>query len=33
LAARGFGFSTLLIDLLAQSGTGRDEPSAAQRII
>jgi hypothetical protein len=30
LAARHFGFSTLLIDLLAQSGVEADEPSAAR---
>ena len=28
LAARGFGFSTLLVDLLAQSGIDLGEPSA-----
>jgi glycogen debranching enzyme len=33
LAARGFGFSTLLIDLLAQSGIAIPEPSAPQRMI
>jgi glycogen debranching enzyme len=33
LAARGFGFGTLLIDLLAQSGIDGDEPSATERMI
>ena len=33
LAARGFGFSTLLIDLLAQSATAMPKPSAPQRMI
>jgi hypothetical protein len=33
LAARDFGFSTLLIDLLAQSGIEDDEPSASARMM
>ena len=33
LAARGFGFSTLLIDLLAQSGNDAGQPSAARRMM
>jgi hypothetical protein len=33
LAARGFGFATLLVDLFAQSGIERGETSAAQRMI
>jgi len=33
LAARGFGFSTLLLDLLAQSGINVDEPSASGRMM
>jgi len=33
LAARAFGFSTLLIDLLAQSGVAMREPSAVRRMI
>jgi len=33
LAARGFGFSTLLIDLLAQCGIGPRESSDAGRMI
>ena len=33
LAARGFGFSTLLIDLLAQCGIGSPSPSDAGRMI
>jgi hypothetical protein len=33
LAARGFGFSTLLIDLLAECGVGQDEPSGTARMI
>jgi hypothetical protein len=33
LAARGFGFSTLLIDLLAQCGINPPQPSAAQRMM
>ncbi len=32
-AARGFGFSTPLVDLLLQSGTAADEPSARQRMM
>ena len=30
LGARGFGFSTLLVDLLAQSGMASCEPSAGR---
>jgi hypothetical protein len=33
LAARGFGFATLIVDLLAQSGIDPDHPSAAERMI
>jgi glycogen debranching enzyme len=33
LAARGVGFSTLLIDLLAECGNAPDQPSAAQRMM
>jgi Mannosylglycerate hydrolase MGH1-like glycoside hydrolase domain len=33
LAARGFGFSTLLVDLLANSGVEPREPSAVRRMI
>jgi len=33
LAAHGFGFSTLLIDLLAQSGVAGNKPSGSQRMI
>jgi hypothetical protein len=33
LGARGFGFSTLLIDLLPQSGVEIGETSAARRIM
>ena len=33
LAARGFGFATLLVDLLAQSGVQGYELSATQRMI
>jgi hypothetical protein len=33
LAADGFGFSTLLIDLLADSGVQAGEPSAPRRMI
>jgi glycogen debranching enzyme len=33
LAARGFGFSTLLVDLLANSGIDAQEPSAGRRMI
>jgi hypothetical protein len=33
LAARGFGFSTLLVDLLPQSGVAIRETSAARRIM
>ncbi len=33
LAARGFGFSTLLIDLLAQCGNDPEQPSAVQRMM
>jgi hypothetical protein len=33
LAARGFGFSTLPIDLLAQCGIDPAQPSAAQRMM
>jgi hypothetical protein len=33
LAARSFGFSTLLIDLLAQCGTGDGEPSAIRAMM
>jgi glycogen debranching enzyme len=33
LAARGFGFANLLVDLLAQSGVRGDELSATQRMI
>jgi hypothetical protein len=33
LAARDFGFATLLIDLLAECGIGGGETSAAPRII
>jgi hypothetical protein len=33
LAARGFGFSTLLTDLLAQCGIELEQPSAAQRMM
>jgi mannosylglycerate hydrolase MGH1-like protein len=33
LAARDFGFSTLLIDLLAASGNDSDEPSASRRMM
>ena len=33
LAARGFGFSTLLIDLLAQCGINPEQPSARQRMM
>jgi len=33
IAARGFGFLTLLIDLLAQSGIDGGETSAAGRIM
>jgi glycogen debranching enzyme len=33
LAARGFGFSTLLLDLLATSGIDAGEPSAAAPMI
>ena len=33
LAASGFGFSTLIVDLLAQSGIEPDQPSASERMI
>jgi hypothetical protein len=33
LAARGFGFSTLLVDLLAGCGVDIGEPSAERRIM
>jgi hypothetical protein len=33
LGARGFGFATLLIDLLARSGIPDSEPSAGNRIM
>ena len=33
LGARGFGFATLLIDLLAECGVGGAEPSARHRIM
>jgi hypothetical protein len=33
LAARGFGFSTMLIDLLAECGNDPGQPSAAQRMM
>ena len=33
LAARGFGFATLLIDLLAECGIGGSEPSGRARIM
>jgi hypothetical protein len=33
LAARGFAFSTLLVDLLAVSGVEHGEPSASQRMM
>jgi hypothetical protein len=33
LAARGFGFSTLLVDLLAQCGVDPLDPSAARRMM
>jgi hypothetical protein len=33
LAARGFGFATLIVDLLAQSGIDGGEPSATERMI
>jgi hypothetical protein len=33
LAARGFGFSTLLVDLLAVCGLPAGEPSAGHRMM
>lgn len=33
LAARGFGFATLLIDLLAERGIATAEPSGERRIM
>jgi hypothetical protein len=33
LGARGFGFSTLLVDLLAQCGQAEPEPSAGRPIM
>jgi hypothetical protein len=33
LAARGFGFATLLIDLLAECGIGDAQPSGPARIM
>ena len=33
LAARGFGFSTLLVDLLAQCGIDTPDPSALARMM
>jgi hypothetical protein len=33
LAARGFGFATLLVDLLAECGFDDDEPSGRARIM
>jgi len=33
LAAKGFGFSTLIVDLLAQCGVDPSAPSAAERMI
>jgi hypothetical protein len=33
LAARGFGFATLLVDLLAECGFDGDEPSGRARIM
>jgi hypothetical protein len=33
LAARGFGFATLLVDLLAECGFGGGEPSGRARIM
>jgi hypothetical protein len=33
LAARGFGFATLLIDLLAECGIGGGQPSGHARIM